>query len=387
MANALQLASQGQYSCDPNPCVGSVVVNNGEIVGRGWHRRAGSAHAEIVALEDAGSRAEGGTVYVTLEPCCHFGKTPPCTSALIDAGVNRVVAAMEDPNPKVAGQGFATLERAGIETMSGVLELAAEALNRGFCHRMRSSKPFVFSKLAMSLDGRTAMASGESQWITGDASRRDVHRLRAQSSAILTGIDTVLADNPALTARVELDAGEIIQPLRVVLDSRLRLPVNANLIDQPGNVLLLTASNDENKKAVLEKSGVCVKRVNAGPNGKLDLSECMTILGQCGVNTVMVEAGLKLNGALLQQGLVDEWVVYMAPCVMGDAARGLALLPGLEEMNDRIPMSLFDIRMVGHDLRLKYRVGQNSNIEKQGAMDFFSSNGKRVDLDQSLTAE
>ena len=375
MANALQLASHGQYSCDPNPRVGSLVVNNGEIVGRGWHQRAGSAHAEIAALDDAGSRAKGATVYVTLEPCCHFGKTPPCTSALIDAGVSRVVAAMEDPNPKVAGQGFAALRRAGIETMSGVLEVAAEALNRGFCHRMRFAKPFVFSKLAMSLDGRTAMSSGESRWITSDASRRDVHRLRAQSSAILTGIETVLADDPALTARVEIGACEIIQPLRVVLDSRLRLPLNANLIDQPGKVLMLTASNDKDKKAALEKRGVCVERVNADSSGSLDLSECMVFLGQYGINTVMVEAGPRLNGALLQQGLVNEWIVYVAPCIMGDAARGLALLPGLEEMKDRIPMALFDIRMVGRDLRLKYRVGQNLNIDYRVAERLFSSSG------------
>ncbi len=358
MASALQLASLGRYSCDPNPCVGSVVVNNGEIVGRGWHQRAGGAHAEITALEDAGPKARGATVYITLEPCCHFGKTPPCTNALIDAGVHRVVAAMQDPNPKVAGQGFATLKRAGIDVSWGVLESAAETLNRGFCQRMRTCKPFVFSKIAMSLDGRTAMASGESQWITGDAARRDVHRLRAGSSAILTGIETVLADDPALTARVDLDVDEIRQPLRVVLDTHLRLAANARVIEQPGKVLLITGSSNTDKIGVLENRGVRVECVETDNNGSVDLCQCLRVLGQNGINTVMVEAGPKLNGALLKQGLIDEWIVYIAACVMGDAARGLATLPGLDRMQDRIPLVLYDSRMVGSDLRLKYRVGQ-----------------------------
>lgn len=354
MAQALQLASRGRFTCDPNPQVGSVVVRQGKIVGRGWHKRAGEAHAEIDALADAGQDAKGATVYVTLEPCCHFGKTPPCTQALLQAGIRRVVAAMEDPNPEVAGLGFHALRHAGIEVRCGVLNAAAEALNRGFSKRMRLGLPFVFSKLAMSLDGRTAMASGESKWITGDFARRDVHTLRAHSSAILTGIETVLADDPALTARLDDVAYEIVQPLRVILDTQLRLPPDAKLVHQPGDVLLLTASNDVEKKCRLEQQGAHVERIDRADDGRLDLSKVMAHLGQLGINRLMVEAGATLNGALLKQHLIDEWIVYIAPCIMGDTARGLVRIPGLEQMSERIQLRLSDSRMVGADLRLTY---------------------------------
>ncbi len=354
MAQALQLASRGRFTCDPNPQVGSVVVRQGKIVGRGWHKRAGEAHAEIDALADAGQDAKGATVYITLEPCCHFGKTPPCTQALLQAGVRRVVAAMEDPNPKVAGRGFQALRQAGIDVRCGVLNAAAEELNRGFSKRMRQGIPFVFSKSAMSLDGRTAMASGESKWITGDFARRDVHTLRAHSSGILTGIDTVLADDPALTVRLDGVACDIIQPLRVVLDTRLRLPTDAKLIHQTGDVLLLTASNDLEKKRLREQQGVRVERIDTAGDGRLDLSMVMAHLGQLGINRLMVEAGATLNGALLKQHLIDEWIVYMAPSIMGDTARGLVRMSGLERMSERIQLRLSDWRMIGTDLRLTY---------------------------------
>ncbi len=362
MAQALQLARRGRFTCDPNPQVGSVVVRQGKIVGRGWHKRAGEAHAEIDALTDAGQKARGATVYVTLEPCCHFGKTPPCTQALLQAGVRCVVAAMEDPNPKVAGRGFQALRQAGIEVRCGVLNAAAAELNRGFSRRMRLGIPFVFSKSAMSLDGRTAMVSGESKWITGNFARRDVHALRAESSAILTGIDTVLADDPALTARLDDAACDIIQPLRVVLDTRMRLPTGAKLIHQTGDVLLLTSSSDLEKKRLLEQHGVRVERIDTADDGRLDLSIVMAHLGQLGINTLMVEAGATLNGALLKQNLIDEWIVYIAPCIMGDAARGLVRMPSLDRMSNRIQLRLSDSRMVGADLRLTYSF-KNAAIE------------------------
>ena len=237
MAKALALAKRGLYTTDPNPRVGCVIVRDSKIVGEGWHRAAGQAHAEIEALRTAGDRAQGSIAYVTLEPCCHHGKTPPCSDALINAGVSRVVAAMQDPNPLVAGQGIKTISDAGIETTIGLLEADAELLNRGFCHRMSHGKPLVVSKLAMSLDGRTAMASGESKWITGDNARRDVHRMRARSSAIMTGIGTVLADNPSLTVRLGDEMDEISQPLRVILDSALRTPPESTMARMPGKTL------------------------------------------------------------------------------------------------------------------------------------------------------
>ncbi len=261
MARALRLAERGLLTTDPNPRVGCVLVKAGEVVGEGWHEHAGGPHAEIHALQQAGAQAAGATAYVTLEPCCHHGRTPPCTEALIAAGVARVVAAMEDPNPQVAGKGLAVLRQAGIDTCSGVLAAESEQLNAGFVMRMRHGRPLVRCKLAMSIDGRTAMASGESRWITGAAARRDVHRLRARSSAIMTGIETVLADDPSLTARPDDDAVDTIrQPVRVVLDSRLRTPPEARLLGMPGNTLLLTAVTDAEKKARLRRAGLRLSR-------------------------------------------------------------------------------------------------------------------------------
>lgn len=352
MARALKLAELGLNTTHPNPRVGCVLVQNGRIVGEGWHRRTGGPHAEVEALRMAGESARGATAYVTLEPCCHHGKTPPCSAALLAAGVTRVVAAMTDPNPKVAGGGLEQLRAAGIEIASGLLESEAEALNRGFLKRMRIGRPYVTSKLAMSLDGRTAMASGESQWITGPEARRDVHKLRARSSAILTGVDTVLTDNPALTVRLD---GEIIerQPHRIVLDTHLRTPVSAKILAPPDSALILTCAESQQTDA-LRAAGAGIYVLPPGPDGRVDPRAALDLLGRLECNELMVEAGATLNGALLAAGLVDEWWVYLAPCVLGDEGRGLFRLPGLERMADRYELTLVDSRQVGRDLRLRF---------------------------------
>jgi len=352
MARALQLARKGRYTVDPNPCVGCVLVRDGAVIGEGWHVRAGLAHAEINALADAGD-ARGATVYVTLEPCSHVGKTGPCCDALIAAGVARVVVAMQDPNPLVAGQGLQRLLAAGIQVSSGILAEDAAALNPGFVKRMTTGRPLLTSKLAMSLDGRTAMASGESQWITSTAARLDVHRLRAASSAVLTGINTVLADDPSLTARLDED---VEQPLRVVLDTALQIPVQAKMAGLPGKTMVLTASSDNAKCARLQQAGFEVYRLDTGKDKRLDLQQVLDFLGRQQLNSVLVEAGPVLNGALLSSRLVDRWIVYAAPCIMGDAARGLFHVPGLQAMADRVDLQLLDVRQVGPDLRLKFIV-------------------------------
>ncbi|MEN8205767.1 MAG: bifunctional diaminohydroxyphosphoribosylaminopyrimidine deaminase/5-amino-6-(5-phosphoribosylamino)uracil reductase RibD [Pseudomonadota bacterium] len=352
MARALRLAERGLFTTDPNPRVGCVLVKEGRIVGEGWHERTGEPHAEIHALQQAGEQASGATVYVTLEPCCHQGRTPPCTEALITAGVACVVTAMEDPNPQVAGKGLSVLRQAGIDTRSGVLAREAEQLNAGFVMRMRAGRPRVRCKLAMSVDGRTAMASGESQWITGEAARRDVHRLRARSSAIMTGIETVLADDPSLTARPGGDAeDDIRQPLRIILDSRLRTPLAAGLLQMPGKTLLVTGVVDEEKTTRLTRKGVEVVTLPL-KNGRLDLPAVLQYLGTLEMNEVHLEAGATLCGALLQARLIDELVIYMAPHLMGNAARGLFALPGLDAMEQRVPLSISDIRAVGEDWRI-----------------------------------
>ena len=356
MVRALELARKGLLTTDPNPCVGSVVVRNDRIVGQGWHRRAGGAHAEIEALQEAGDQARGSTVYVTLEPCCHFGKTPPCVQTLIDSGVKCVVAAMEDPNPKVAGQGFRILQDAGIEIRQGVLAGDAQQMNRGFCRRMRTGRPYVLSKLAMSLDGRTALESGESKWITGERARQDVHRLRARSSAILTGIETILADDPLLNVRLGANSEQLNQPLRVILDTRLRVPINARIRSEGEPPLVLTGSNDRVRASILREAGFRVFRLEIGDDGMLDLPAVMEYLGSIGMNQVMVEAGARLNGELLVQDLVDEWIVYQSASLLGPSSRSLVQLPQLERISDRVELQLLDFRQVGKDLRLRYRV-------------------------------
>ncbi len=352
MSRALQLARRGLYTADPNPRVGCVLVREGRIVGEGWHERTGEAHAEIHALGAAGSEAKGATAYVTLEPCSHQGRTPPCADALIEAGITRVVAAMEDPNPQVAGEGLQRLREAAIDVTCGLMSAEAEALNPGFVSRMRRGRPWVCSKLAMSLDGRTAMASGESKWITDEPARADVHRLRARSSAIVSGIGTILADDPVLTARIE--STDILQPLRVVLDPYLSTPPSARILQQSGGTLIVCAEDEPAIREALEAAGaevICLP----GREGTIDLPTLMDLLGDRQINEVLIETGAVLSGALLRAGLIDEFIVYMAPHLMGDQARGLFHLPELEAMKERIELEITDIRAVGRDWRITAR--------------------------------
>ncbi|MEN8214032.1 MAG: bifunctional diaminohydroxyphosphoribosylaminopyrimidine deaminase/5-amino-6-(5-phosphoribosylamino)uracil reductase RibD [Pseudomonadota bacterium] len=359
MARALQLAERGLYTTDPNPRVGCVLVRDNKIVGEGWHRRAGLPHAEKVALANAGDNAGGSTAYVTLEPCCHHGRTPPCSDALIAAGVARVVVAMRDPNTLVAGKGLEQLRAAGILVENGLLEMEARALNPGFVQRMSAGRPYVRCKLAMSLDGRTAMASGESRWISGDASRADVHRLRAHSSAIVTGIGTVLADDPSMTVRLQAeqlagveDAADIRQPLRVVVDSSLQTPIDANILRSRSSrktVIVTTSDDGQRRDALLQAGAELLTQTGAE---RVSLKLLCEQLAQREINELLIEAGPTLAGAALQAGIIDELVIYMAPHLMGDGARGLFKLPGLERMAQRIPLRIKDVRQIGEDFRL-----------------------------------
>ena len=355
MPRALKLARYGLYTTHPNPRVGCVIVKEGEVVGEGFHLGAGEAHAEVNALRAAGANARDATVYVTLEPCCHHGRTPPCTQTLIAAGVRRLVAAMLDPNPLVAGRGVKALTAAGITVNVGVLQSRAEALNRGFISRNKLGRPWIRVKSAMSLDGRTAMANGESQWITGEAARRDVQFLRAQSSAIMTGVTTVLTDNPSLNVRLgssELDIGGAVrQPLRIVLDTELKIQPQAKVINLPGDCLIFTASHDRDRRAQLQRAGAEVVTVSRDQTG-VDLNEVMGLLGERDTNELHVEAGPLLTGALLEKGLVDELVVYIAPHLMGDVAHGLVHLRGVKTLAQRVELRIQDVRFVGADLKI-----------------------------------
>lgn len=358
MARAIRLARKGLYTTHPNPRVGCVLVRNEIVVGEGYHRRAGELHAERLALAAAGADARRATAYVTLEPCCHQGRTPPCTEALLDAGVSRVVAAMRDPNPRVAGDGLKRLRAQGVAVEVGLLEAQARALNPGFVKRMERGLPYVRCKLAASLDGRTAMASGESTWITAEAARRDVQLLRARSSAIVTGIQTVLADDPSLNVRlqsadlpgVEPDA-PVLQPVRVVLDSRLRMPLEARLLSLPGQTLIVCVDQDPVHAAALESRGAQVY-VCSESRGRVDLETAFRHLARQEINEVLLETGPTLAGAALQQGLVDELVIYLAPHLMGDGGQPLFRLPGLAHMQDRIELKMTDVRAVGRDWRI-----------------------------------
>ena len=356
MARALELARRGRFTTTPNPNVGCVIVRDGVIVGEGWHQRAGEPHAEVHALRMAGEQARGATAYVTLEPCSHFGRTPPCCDALINAGVTRVVAAMQDPNPEVAGRGLYRLQQAGVEVSHGLMMNEAEALNRGFLKRMRTGFPWIQLKLGASLDGRTAMASGESQWITSAQARRDVQRLRAQSSAILSTSATVLADDPSLTVRwEELDDAsraayareDLRQPTRVIIDSQNRVTPQHRLISLPGNTLLARLQADQQPWPE-QVEQLLVPELQQ----KVDLVSLLMLLGKRQLNTLWVEAGASLAGALLTAGVVDEVIVYVAPKLLGDNARGLCQLPGLSQLADAPAFSFSDVRQVGPDLRL-----------------------------------
>ncbi|MGV0952170.1 MAG: bifunctional diaminohydroxyphosphoribosylaminopyrimidine deaminase/5-amino-6-(5-phosphoribosylamino)uracil reductase RibD, partial [Azonexus sp.] len=347
MARALQLAERGLWTTSPNPRVGCVLTQDGEIVGEGWHERAGEPHAEVNALRVAGDRARNSTAYVTLEPCSHHGRTPPCAEALIAAGVSRVVAAMTDPNPLVAGKGLAMLQAAGIVTASGLLENEARELNIGFVSRMTRGRPWLRLKTAASLDGKTALNNGISQWITGPDARRDGQRWRARACAILTGIGTVRDDDPQLNVR---DVETLRQPLRVVVDSRLETPLTARIL-QGGSVLIAGAVDDAEKAARLRSTGAEVLIL---PNaaGKVELRDLLEELARRGINEVHAEAGFKLNGSLLREGLVDELLLYLAPCLIGHEASGLFNLPELTDLDGKRRLQIRDLRQIGEDIRL-----------------------------------
>lgn len=353
MARALRLARRGLQTTTPNPRVGCVLVNDGQIVGEGWHERSGGPHAEVVALENAGARAANATAYVSLEPCAHHGRTPPCADALIGARVGRVVSAMRDPNPQVSGKGFEALRQAGIVVEVGVLENEARELNLGFVSRMQRGRPWVRLKMAASLDGKTALANNVSKWITGPDARRDGHRWRALSCAVVTGIGTLRDDDPLLTVR---DVPTTRQPLRVVVDSRLRIEPDARILGG-GPVLVATATRDPAKATVLQSKGAeLVELPNA--EGKVDLAHLMAHLGGRGINEVLVEAGVNLNSALLQAGVVDELVMYFAPHLLGHGARGMLDLGLLADMAQRLPLDILDTRRFGPDTRIVARIAR-----------------------------
>ncbi|PTR07186.1 diaminohydroxyphosphoribosylaminopyrimidine deaminase [Nitrosospira sp. Nsp5] len=351
MSQALQLAEKGLYGTSPNPRVGCVIVRDGRVVGSGWHERAGQPHAEINALNAAGTAARGATAYVTLEPCSHHGRTPPCAEALIKAGIAKVVTAMTDPNPLVAGGGCELLKQAGMEVQTGLMEAEARALNIGFVARHTRKRPWVRVKIAASLDGKTALSNGSSQWITGEAARRDGHRFRARSCAVLTGIGTILADDPQLTVRhVETSR----QPLRVIVDSRLEIPVDARVLHGDGELVFTATASEEKIEALRDVGARSI--VMPDKNDNIDLVGMMRTLADFEINEVMVEAGSKLNGALIHAGLVDELVIYLAPYLIGDVARGMLKLPELTDLAGKHALMIHDLRMVGPDIRVIARI-------------------------------
>jgi diaminohydroxyphosphoribosylaminopyrimidine deaminase / 5-amino-6-(5-phosphoribosylamino)uracil reductase len=351
MGRALQLARRGLYTTTPNPRVGCVVVKDGAVIGEGWHERAGLPHAEALALAQAGERARGATLYVNLEPCSHQGRTPPCADAVIAAGAARVVAAMQDPNPQVAGAGFARLRDAGIRVEHGLMEDEARELNIGFVSRMTRGRPWVRMKIAASLDGRTALANGKSQWITAEAARRDGHAWRARACAVLTGVGTVKDDDPRLTVR---DVETPRQPLKVLIDSRLEVDPGARLFED-GRVLVVAAREDPDRANVLRTRGAEVISI---PNaqGKTELMAVMRELGGRGINELHVEAGTRLNGSLLREGCVDELLVYLAPSVIGDSGRGMFALPEMTSLEQRTGLELHAVERIGEDVRVLARV-------------------------------
>ncbi|MGJ3494640.1 Riboflavin biosynthesis protein RibD [Piscirickettsia salmonis] len=356
MQQALRLAERGRYTTKPNPCVGCVLVKENKVAGEGYHQRAGGPHAEVYALRQAGEHSQGATAYVTLEPCAHTGRTGPCAEALIAAKVSRVVVAMQDPFEQVAGQGIEKLRAAGIRVTVGVCERQARDLNPGFITRVEKKRPWIRIKMAQSLDGRTAMASGESQWITGPESRQDVQRLRARSSAIFTGIGTVLHDNPELKVRA-VELGETFleqdQPMRVIVDSQLSMPLQAKILKQVDTVLIITSEQqqDSEQARLLSHLGINIAYAPMDTFGKIDLVWCMRLLAEKGINELHVEAGATLAGALMQQGLCDELVIYMATVLLGSEARPLFDL-SLTKMSEKVALHLEDLCRFGDDMRL-----------------------------------
>lgn len=362
MARAIQLAQKGWYTTRSNPRVGCVLVQiinqETQIIGEGWHQKPGLAHAEVNAIDNArenGHEVKGATAYVTLEPCSHFGKTPPCAQGLIDAGVSRVVCAMTDPNPQVSGRGMKMLREAGISVSSGLMEQEAKNLNLGFIKRMTKGLPRVVAKTAVSIDGRTAMASGESQWITGPESRAQVQRLRAQSGAVITGSGTVLFDNPSMNVRSTEFTGNphFEQPIRVIIDSKHQVQPSASIFKNDGQCWLVSASQRELQTSNDANVNLELHQVAKSQDGFVDLEAVLRELGSHGVNDVLIEAGSELLGAFLQRGLVDELQVFMAPKLLGSAARAMANLP-FESMSQAINLELKDVRQVGQDVKLTY---------------------------------
>ena len=348
MAHALRLAEQGLNTTTPNPRVGCVIVQNNTIVGEGAHLKAGEPHAEVYALRQAGTLAKGADIYVTLEPCNHTGKTPPCVNAVIAAQPKRVIVAMQDPNPLVAGRGIAAMREAGIEVLVGVLEVQANMLNIGFVSRMTRGKPYVRCKVAASLDGKTALKNGKSQWITGEQARLDVQRWRAQSCAILTGIGTVLADNPSMTVRL---SNAMRQPQNIIVDKQLQTPVDAKILQNP-SVLIAYASDPNHQAASLSAAGAQLLHL-PDANERVDLNALLQNLAQRGINEVLLEAGQGLNGAFLQANLIDEFILYYAPKFMGADAKGMFAIPAFTEMQQAVELDVIDMRKVGLDIRLR----------------------------------
>ncbi|MFL6577098.1 MAG: bifunctional diaminohydroxyphosphoribosylaminopyrimidine deaminase/5-amino-6-(5-phosphoribosylamino)uracil reductase RibD [Povalibacter sp.] len=355
MQRALELARLGLFTTQPNPRVGCVIAQGDRIVGEGWHRKSGEAHAEPLALRAAGEDARGSTVYVTLEPHCHRSRTPPCTDALIKAGVARVICATLDFNPQVHGQGVEQLRAAGIQVDIGLMEREARELNAGFEKRMQSGIPRVTVKIGASLDGRTALGNGESRWITGIAARADVQRLRAANGAVLTGIGTVIADDPLLTVRDPAIDTLGRQPLRGVVDSQLRMPPSARMFKESGQTVIFTCTHRQDLISALEEQGANVKQVSAAPDGRVDLNEVLRLLGELQCNDILVEAGAVLAGRIVEQGLADELIVYMAPSLLGSQSRPMMQLPPLERLADRLQWRFHSSEMLGDDLKLVLR--------------------------------
>ena len=378
MTRALQLAEQGLFTTMPNPRVGCVIVKEGKIIGEGAHLKAGEPHAEVFAIQQAGDNAKGATAYITLEPCSHTGRTPPCTHALLKAGIAKVIAAMQDPNPLVAGSGLAHLQAHNIEVASGLMQAQAEALNLGFISRMTRKQPFIRCKIAASLDGKTALNNGASQWITSEPARLDVQHWRARSCAILTGIGTVLADNPSMNVRTPSPLmgepaigfpasvgakapnagvkgwgeGEYIrQPLKVIVDSQLQTPIDAKIL-QGGNVLIAFVKDAQNKSAALIDAGVQLLCI-PNSDSKVCLKTLLSHLAACEINEVLVEGGESLNGALLAQNLIDELLIYYAPKLMGSTAKGMFALPAFTQMSQAMHLDIIDMRQIGVDIRLR----------------------------------
>ena len=350
MSRALLLAARGLYTTTPNPRVGCVIVNDGHIVGEGWHVNGGAAHAEVNALEQAGTRALGGTLYVTLEPCAHFGQTPPCVEAIVKSGISRVVFAAKDPNPLVDGKGAARLKSAGIAVIGGVLDEEAKELNLGFFKRMQTGRPWVRVKIASGLDGKTALENGKSQWITSTAAREDAHKWRAQSCAILTGVGTVVEDDPRLTVRhVDTDR----QPTIVVVDSQLRSPLSAKLF-KSSNVTIATAVSDKTRLLPFVEIGANVL-VLPDSEGKVDLLSLLDELGATQINEVLVEAGINLHSALLRRSLIDEMIIYYAPKFLGSHGRGMLFFDELESMDEVAERDIVGIERFGKDFRVTVR--------------------------------